>query len=132
MFAGRRFFLFAQLALTLVLLFGGVTGTRSAELVMFEQALCEWCDAWEKDVGIIYSRTDEGKRVPIRKVDIHDKRPADLNNIKPVIFTPTFVLVQDGAEIGRILGYPGEDHFWGLLNQMLKRLPGGAEGRGNS
>ena len=35
----------------------------------------------------------------------------------------TFVLMHNGAEIGRILGYPGEDHFWGLLQQLLQRLP---------
>jgi hypothetical protein len=29
------------------------------------------------------------------------------------------VLVENGAEIGRIEGYPGEDFFWGLLKQML-------------
>jgi len=36
------------------------------------------------------------------------------------LFTPTFVLMQDGVEIGRIEGYPGEDFFWGLLNQMIE------------
>ncbi len=95
---------------------------------MFEQLFCEWCEAWDKEVGIIYSKTSEGKRVPLRRIDIHSERPAGLSEIKRVIFTPTFVLVHDGAEIGRILGYPGEDHFWGLLNQMLERLP--ADGSG--
>ena len=128
MLARRRISLFAHVVLTFALLVGGATGTRSAELVLFEQSFCEWCEAWEKEVGIIYSKTSEGKRVPIRKVDIHGERPADLSKIKPVIFTPTFVLVHKGAEIGRILGYPGEDHFWGLLNLMLERLP--ADGSG--
>jgi hypothetical protein len=109
--------------LSFALLVSGATGTRSAELIMFEQPYCEWCEAWEEEVGIIYSKTSEGKRVPIRRIDIHGARPADLNKIKPVIFTPTFVLVQNGAEVGRILGYPGEDHFWGLLNHMLEQLP---------
>jgi hypothetical protein len=36
-------------------------------------------------------------------------------------FTPTFIVVQDGAEIGRIEGYPGEDFFWGLLGRILER-----------
>jgi len=123
MLARRRSSLFARVVLTFALLLGGATGTRSAELVLFEQSFCEWCEAWEKEVGIIYSKTSEGKRVPIRKVEIHGEHPADLSKIKPVIFTPTFVLMHKGAEIGRILGYPGEDHFWGLLNLMLERLP---------
>jgi hypothetical protein len=37
----------------------------------------------------------------------------------PVRFTPTFVLVQDGRELGRIEGYPGEDFFWGLLERLM-------------
>ena len=50
-------------------------------------------------------------------------RPADLNPLKPVIYTPTFVLIDNGKEIGRIIGYPGEDFFWGLLNEMVGKLP---------
>jgi hypothetical protein len=36
--------------------------------------------------------------------------------------TPLFVLVDQGREIGRIRGYPGEDHFWGLLGVLMKKL----------
>ena len=112
----------------LVLLFGNAAGARAAELVMFEQAFCEWCEAWDREVGVLYRKTDEGKRAPLRRVDIHATRPADLSGIKRIVFTPTFVLMENGQEVGRILGYPGEDFFWSLLNQMMKRLPGGLEG----
>lgn len=90
---------------------------------MFRQALCEWCDRWDEEVGVVYQKTAEGKRAPMRQIDIHEPRPADLERLKPVVYTPTFVLVHDGAEIGRILGYPGEDFFWGLLDQMMEQLP---------
>ena len=36
------------------------------------------------------------------------------------------VLVRDGREIGRILGYGGEEHFWGLLGPLLQRLESAA------
>ena len=123
MLAERISSLFVLAALALFLLVGGSSGTRSAELIMFEQHFCEWCEVWEKEVGIVYSKTNEGKKVPIRKINIHGPRPSDLNGLKPVIYTPTFVLVHNGSEVGRILGYPGEDHFWGLLGVMLERLP---------
>jgi hypothetical protein len=32
-------------------------------------------------------------------------------------------LLDDGREVGRILGYPGEGHFWGLLGELIERLP---------
>ncbi|MBL3206218.1 thioredoxin family protein, partial [Klebsiella pneumoniae] len=38
-------------------------------------------------------------------------------------YTPTFILVDGGREIGRIEGYPGADFFWGLLERLAQRLP---------
>lgn len=90
---------------------------------MFRQDFCEWCATWEEEIGGFYAKTDEGQRAPLRRVDIHQQRPADLTTLKPVIYTPTFVLVEDGSEVGRILGYPGADFFWSLLEQLLKNLP---------
>lgn len=108
-------------AFSLLLLGSLAVDTRAAELVMFESAICEWCDAWNEEVGEIYDRTAEGKLAPLRRVPLHDSRPADLADLAPVRFTPTFVLVEDGAELGRIVGYPGESHFWGLLNEIIER-----------
>jgi len=119
--------LLSSAVLALALLFGCSAVARAAELVMFEQAFCEWCEVWDEEVGVLYGKTDESKRAPLRRVDIHKTRPADLDGIKRSVFTPTFVLMENGAEVGRILGYPGEDFFWSLLNQMMKRLKGGQE-----
>lgn len=94
----------------------------AVELVMFEQAACEWCDVWNEQVGIVYSKTTEGRRAPLRRLSIHDELPVDVNIKQPVIYTPTFVLVEMGVEVGRISGYPGEDFFWGMLDQLLKTL----------
>ena len=88
---------------------------RAAELIMFDQAYCEWCEAWENNIGVIYNKTFEGKRAPVRRVNIFDPRPEGLENIKGVVYTPTFVLIDGGQEVGRIAGYPGEDFFWPLL-----------------
>ncbi len=121
---GRGISLISCAALALALLIGGAAGARPAELIMFKQPYCEWCQAWEEEVGVIYDKTEEGKRVPVRRVDIFSKRPDDLKSIKRIIFTPTFVLWNNGAEVGRIMGYPGEENFWGLLGRLLERLPG--------
>jgi hypothetical protein len=37
-----------------------------------------------------------------------------------VLFTPTFVLINNGQEQARIEGYPGEDFFWPLLTRLLE------------
>ena len=97
---------------------------QAAELVMFESKICEWCDAWHAEIGPIYPKTDEGRRAPLRTIDIHDTRPDDLADIDGIRFTPTFVLLSDeGREVGRINGYPGEDFFWGLLGELIAKLP---------
>ena len=96
---------------------------ESAELVMFEAPACEWCEVWDEEVGVVYHKTGEGRRAPLRRIDIHATRPADLAPIAPVHYSPTFVLMDGGREVGRIVGYPGEAHFWGLLQDLLDRLP---------
>lgn len=96
----------------------------AAELVMFESDTCEWCDAWHAEIGPIYPKTSEGRTAPLRIVDIHAPRPPDLAAIEGVRYTPTFVLLDDdGQEVGRINGYPGEDFFWGLLDELIAKLP---------
>lgn len=95
---------------------------KAAELIMFEQQGCEWCELWHSEIGPIYPKTAEGRRAPLRRVDIFDPLPDDLASITPGRFTPTFVLVENGMEIGRIRGYPGGDFFWGLLAELISKL----------
>jgi hypothetical protein len=94
------------------------------ELVMVEEDGCSWCRLWHEEIGPIYPKTSESEAAPLRRVDIHSDWPADLSKVKPVHFTPTFVLVKDGEEVGRILGYPGEDFFWALLAEMIGKQSG--------
>lgn len=91
----------------------------SAELLMLEQAGCVWCKRWHAEIGVAYPKTPEGAAAPLRRVDIHAAWPEDLAAIKPDLFTPTFVLVKDGKEVGRLRGYAGEDFFWPLLDEIM-------------
>lgn len=120
----------ALFALTLVATLIGRHGVTVAEpawptthLVMLEEAGCTYCLEWEAVIGPIYPKTSEGRIAPLRKVDIHGAWPDDLTAVRKDVYTPTFILVHDGEEIGRIRGYPGEDFFWGLLDQMVRKLP---------
>ncbi|RVU39710.1 hypothetical protein EOI86_02385 [Hwanghaeella grinnelliae] len=91
------------------------------ELVMFERPFCEWCEAWNEEVGDAYAITQEGKFAPLRRVQLNDAHPADLKDIRWPRFTPTFVMMVDGEEVGRIRGYPGEEFFWGLLGELIEK-----------
>lgn len=98
------------------------TSARAAELVMFEQAGCSWCMRWNAEIGPAYPNTPEGKIAPLRRVNIHEPLPEDLAGIRKERFTPTFVLVENGKEIGRMRGYTGDEFFWFLLAEMLEKL----------
>lgn len=98
---------------------------RCAELVMFEQKGCVWCQRFDREIAPAYEKTSEGKRAPLRRLDIGGPVPPDLGFIKRERFTPVFVLVDDGREVGRIRGYPGDTFFWGLLANLIERLDRG-------
>ena len=95
---------------------------RAAELQMYEEQGCVWCRRWHAEIGPAYSKTPEGRRAPLVRIDIHQPRPAGVTLSAPVRATPTFVLVENGREVGRITGYPGADFFWGLLEQLMSKL----------
>jgi thioredoxin-related protein len=99
------------------------SGAQAAELVMFERAGCEWCAAFDRDIAPIYVKSEEGLRAPLRRVDVMQPLPPDLAFIEVERFTPLFVLVDHGREIGRIRGYPGPDSFWMQLSVLFDRLP---------
>lgn len=94
----------------------------SAQLLMFEEIGCEWCARWDEEVGVVYDKTPEGRRAPLKRVMIHQPLPDGVTLSKPATYTPSFVLIQDGREIGRITGYPGEDFFWGYLAELIGKL----------
>lgn len=99
----------------------------SAELLMFERAGCVWCERWDREVGPGYDKTAEGRAAPLRRIDLGKGGPPEPALAKPVRYTPTFVLVFEGREIGRITGYLSNDTFWGLLGKMLADIEKTAE-----
>ena len=97
------------------------TPLRAAELVMVEEPGCIYCQQWNAEISEIYPKTPEGMAAPLVRVVRHTSGMTEYVFVRPVVFTPTFVLVEDGTELARIEGYPGEDFFWGLLGVMLKK-----------
>jgi thioredoxin-related protein len=95
---------------------------RAAELVMFEQPACPWCQVFDREIAPNYKKSEEGLRAPLRRIDIDKPLPTDLAFIQVERLTPLFVLVDKGREIGRIRGYPGEESFWMQLGVLFRKL----------
>ena len=96
---------------------------------MFESATCEWCERWHEEIGPAYGKTRLGRIAPLRRVDIDSPLPAAYRSVRGIAFTPTFVLWHRGREVGRLVGYPGEDFFWPVLERLVRKLPSRQGGR---
>ena len=107
---------------TLALLLS-VASASAAELLMFEHPGCPWCKRWTEEVGVAYPKTAEGRRAPLRRLDVSEAGRSGVALAAPVVVSPTFVLVDNGREVGRITGYPGPDFFWSLFTELLAKLP---------
>lgn len=94
----------------------------AAELLMFEEPRCPWCIKWHREIGPTYDRTDEGRQLPLRRIELPGSRPVDLAGVANIRYSPTFVVVHCGREAGRVIGYAGEEAFWGELGSILRSM----------
>ena len=91
----------------------------AVELVMVEQPGCIYCERWNKEIAPAYPKTAEGEFAPLRRVDISEVEDS-VTPERAVVFTPTFLLVEDDHELGRLEGYPGAEFFWPMLDMLLR------------
>jgi hypothetical protein len=95
---------------------------RASELVMFERDGCVWCQRWDREIGPVYDRTAEAKMLPLRRINTGSQTAGGITLASPVRYTPTFVVVDNGREVGRITGYLNDDAFWGLLAVLATKV----------
>lgn len=111
-----------RLFVALLLCTFALEASSQTRLLMAEEPGCYWCARWNAEIAETYPKTSEGEAAPLVRFDIRNGPPDSVTFKYAVRYTPTFVLTQDGAEIGRIEGYPGEDFFWGILGQLLQEV----------
>ena len=87
---------------------------------MVEQPGCVYCQRWDAEIGPAYPKTAEGRFAPLIRAALREGPPEGITYDRRVVFTPTFILVENGKEIGRLEGYPGDDFFWPLLTRLLE------------
>lgn len=117
----RRGRLSCVAVLAAVLTAVGSTVAAAADLVMFHSRTCPRCAAWDRTVGPKYDTAAEARLLTLRRVDADSDTDGGVRLAEPVIFTPTFLLVACGREVGRITGFRNEAHFWNLLGLEVER-----------
>lgn len=114
-FASQFRLLALGIALTLSTLPGiAIAGTR---LVMVTSDYCPFCQAWERDVGVVYDKSPYAPSLPLTRVEMGSAMPEGVSLQAPVVGTPTFLIIQDGREIDRQRGYDDAEMFWWWLSE---------------
>ena len=92
---------------------------RSMELVFITSEHCPFCKAWERDVGQIYDSTPYALKARLRRVDLGDVDSTLPAGAVKVFGTPTFLIVENNTEIGRIEGYQSSEMFFWALSEYI-------------
>ncbi len=114
------FYFFFCIFFVLFFLLAPLSAWAELRLFMAEQAGCVWCERWHEEIGPIYPHSAEGRAAPLVRFDLFQP-PSQVVFSGPLRYSPSFVLVRDGAELGRIEGYPGADFFWAMLADLFKK-----------
>lgn len=114
-----RPWILAAFAASLFCLFTASTSAHAAggvRLIMVERDGCKYCIDWNREIAPKYPKSAEGRFAPLQRVKSGDSA---LKGFNPVIYTPTFLVVRNGEEIGRVTGYAGQMYFYEELDEQL-------------
>lgn len=90
--------------------------TAPAVLVMIGDPGCPYCARFEREAAPGYTASEDGKLAPLVRRYRHD---ADVAFLSRIVYSPTFVMLVRGREVGRIVGYAGEELFWMRLAGLI-------------
>ncbi|CAA2137273.1 hypothetical protein [Hyphomicrobium sp. ghe19] len=96
---------------------------RTFELIVVEAEGCIYCEIFRRDVLPAYETSEQGKKVPVRFVDVNDVDAGHLDFNASVDIVPTFVVVKSQHEVGRISGYVGPENFFHSISYLLGSAP---------
>ena len=93
------------------------------ELVVIEARPCPMCQLFRDEIAPVYRATARAQRAPLRFVDVAHTDPDTLRLAAPIEIIPTVVLMRDGAEVDRLVGYTGPEIFMRAIGVMLGESP---------
>lgn len=93
------------------------------QIIVMEAPGCIYCSLFRRDVLPSYEASTRARTVPVRFLDVNDLEKAQLDLTAPVDIVPTFVVVKDKRELGRVPGYIGPETFFHALNHILGQAP---------
>ncbi len=101
---------------------GGAIRAPALEVLVFEHADCVYCRVFRRDVLPQYHLAVRADAAPLRFVDMEKADTAGLGLNARIDTVPTAVVMRDGREVERIVGYWGPTNFFKLLSHILTRM----------
>ncbi|MGP9804638.1 SoxS protein [Paracoccus sp. NSM] len=102
-------------------------GHKGLRLMAVTSRDCPASAAWLAETAPDLARQGAGL-MPLLLVDLDGPYPDGLLLDGQPRITPTFILLRQGAELGRFEGYDGKDHFHATLKALLKQTGQTAHG----
>ena len=91
-------------------------------LIMITDKSCPYCQAWERDVGKLYPKTELANQFTLVRIEEGDEESEFSTYFADVRGTPTFIFLKDNLEIGRIEGYSDAEMFWWLVDDIVAQV----------
>jgi hypothetical protein len=105
-------------------------GATPLRLMMVTEPACLFCRAWRAEIGPGFANSTIGRAAPLFEVDLNGPYPDGLALARRPRLTPSFILLHKGAEVGRIEGYVGQQHFYPVVEQMMLQAGFDSTGKG--
>jgi hypothetical protein len=96
--------------------------TPSLEVLVFEHANCVYCRVFRREVLPQYHQAVGANVAPLRFVDIAKDDTDGLELNSRIDTLPTAVVMRNGREVDRIVGYWGPTGFFQLLSHILAKM----------
>ncbi len=118
----------------LFVLLSGIPGSKAArdtslpasatrlELLVIEVENCAICTHVRTHIQPAYNLTPRAREIPLRYVDVTRRDELELGLTSRIQTVPTIVLLRDGREVDRIVGYTGPEIFFHALDAMIQRI----------
>jgi thioredoxin-related protein len=89
------------------------------ELLVLEARGCPMCQLFRDEIAPLYRITSRARRAPLRFVDVAHTDLDAMGLAAPVQIIPTVILMRDGHEVDRLVGYTGPETFMRAMSHML-------------
>jgi len=92
------------------------------EVLVFEHVDCVYCRVFRRDVLPRYRDEVKADAAPLRFVDVGARADESVDLKARIDTVPTVVVVRNGREVDRIVGYWGPANFFRLLSHILAKI----------